>query len=163
MFDNFIADLTSQYMTNQDLILILILIFVFAMTYALLNYTYLFKNNKKVSVLISVCIAFMTVFFTKENWIIYTYLLPFKTLTLVLFYAIPLLLLLAIAHGSYMSAVGRKFLFIIFLIIQSLVLFQNVTDFSFTLNEEKYILVGITILLIILDTPINKLIKSLKK
>lgn len=162
MFDNFLADITEKYIANQDLILILILILIFVVIYSLLAYVNLFKDNKKINALISVCIAFMSVFFMKESWIIYTYILPFKTIALILFFIIPLLIILIIAHKNHMSAVGRKSLLIIFLIIQVFITFKDSTTFSFETNESKYILVGITLLLILLDTPVNKLIKTLK-
>lgn len=160
MFEDFITEATSKYITNQDLILILVLVLIFVITFSLLIYTPLFKENKKIAAIISLCIALLAVFFMNQGQIFYSFLIGFGSFGIVLFFIIPLLIVLAIAHSSPLSTVGRKILIGFFTLIQTVWWFNQRSSLSSNENTVRLTMIGICILLIVLDDLVHKILKK---
>jgi hypothetical protein len=162
MFNNFITDFTSRFIENQDLIMILVLLFIMFMIYALLSMSKIFKENKAVNILLSVCVAFLSVYFMPKNWLLYFFALPAGTFASILFFSLPFLIILIVAHGSYMSSIGRRFLIGIFILVQSVSWYEQFNTLTPEQNKLRAILLGIAILIFVLDNLIHKAIRAIK-
>jgi hypothetical protein len=118
VFGPLFAAIIGDYSTNEFFFAkVLLFILLFVIVYVVLKKTPFFGDHKGVGIIIALVVSIFAVRFISENQLIQGILLPYGTLGVALTTLLPFLIFFYFIHESEMTGMGRRIVWVVFLVI----------------------------------------------
>jgi F0F1-type ATP synthase assembly protein I len=158
MEENPITQLTGYFVTQKEYIFVLLsLLFIFVI-YAILEKIKLFGEDKKINLVLSICVGILAGFFLDEK-LTDIIMKPYGLIGTILLFSIPFLILFYVTHKTYLAGAFRKITWAVSTIFLFGIFYQQHWPMTWQNNKIQFVLLGIGIGMIFLDDIVHKLIK----
>ncbi|MFH1425528.1 MAG: hypothetical protein ABIG28_02240 [archaeon] len=155
--------LYSMGLTQMDFVRFLLFLLFFILIFIALKGFGAFRENKGISIIISVTVSLFAARFVGEDAINKYILTPYRTLDLIFFVGGPFILLFFMAYGSDISGAARKMLWGFYAMAYAVVWFTQFHNFTEEGRIIFYIGAGLVVFMIIFDKAVKKVFRKMRK